>query len=73
MADYIVYERDESGPHMIAEITGENVTGPRGERIEALLRELGWPKKPADACLHGNIVWAARPEDEAKARDLGKS
>ena len=65
MADFIVYERDETGPHVIAEITGEQVTGPRAERIEALLRELGWPKKAPDACLHGNLVWAA-PPDEAK-------
>ena len=57
---------------ILAEIRGLNFTGPDAAHYEDLLRQEGWPGKPAEWILHGDYLWCSLPISEAK-RDWARA
>lgn len=58
--NYIFYERDDKGIHIIARLRDNQFTGDKAKDVEEFLIELGYPKKGTpDRLLHGSRMWAA--------------
>lgn len=65
MTDYIFIERTDDETREVASLVAGEFSGPKAEKIQELLRSLGF-KKGGDPTrlLHGSRLWAEEKDGE---------